>query len=171
MNIPSEDPALDVCGEVDRPAAFKFADFAALPAEFQIADLSRFDPKRKGDAVRLEGLLRAVGTRASAAWLTLHASRDDFHASIPLSAVRDRAIVIYRLAGEPLPVSAGGPFRFYIPDFAACHTAEVDECANVKYVDRIEFSASRGYDNRPHDAASHIELHARDSANPERSAS
>lgn len=159
-------PMLAVAGEVDEPGSLTFADFAALPAEFQIADVSRLDPKRKGDAVRLEGLLRRVGVRASASWLTLHASRDDFHASIPLAVVRERAIVIYRVGGEPLPASAGGPFRFYVPDFAACHSAEVDECANVKFVDRIEFSSVRGYDNRPHDAAEHAELHAKESANP-----
>ena len=64
-----------------------------------------------------------VRPKPSARYLTLHASRDDFHASIPLEAVRERAILIYRLAGDPLPASAGGPVRFFIPDFAACHTA------------------------------------------------
>lgn len=159
-------PTLTVAGDVDAPGSLTFADLADLPAEFQISDVSRLDPKRKGDAVRLGGLLRRVGVRPTAAWLTLHASRDDFHASIPLEAVRERAIVIYRVDGAPLPVSAGGPFRFYVPDFAACHSAEVDECANVKFVDRIEFSGVRGYDNRPHDAAEHAELHAKESPNP-----
>lgn len=157
--------SLTVAGEVDRPVALTFADFASLPAEYQIGDVSRLDPKRKGDAVRLEGLLRLVGVRGSAEWLTLHASRDDFHASLPLAAVRERAIVIYRIGDEPLPASAGGPFRFYVPDFAACHSADIDECANVKFVDRIELTASRGYDNRPHDAAEHAELHGKESMN------
>ena len=35
--------------------------------------------------------------------------------------------MIYRLDGQPLPAKAGGPVRFFIPDFAACHTAEIDE--------------------------------------------
>jgi len=164
--MPDQPATLAVAGEVDAPIALTFADFAALPAEFQIVDVSRLDPKRKGDAVRLDGLLHRVGARASAAWLTLHASRDDFHASIPLDAVRERAIVIYRVDGEPLPASAGGPFRFYVPNFAACHSSDVDECANVKFVDRIELSAVRGYDNRPHDAAEHADLHAKESTNP-----
>jgi len=163
--MPDAPPTLAIGGEVDSPAVLTTADLAGLDAEFQIPDVSRLDPKRSGDAVQLAGLLQRVGVRNSAAWLTLHASRDDFHASIPLEAVRERAIVIYRLKGEPLPASAGGPFRFYVPDFAACHSAEIDECANVKFVDRIEITAAKGHDNRPHDAAEHADLHAKEPAN------
>jgi DMSO/TMAO reductase YedYZ molybdopterin-dependent catalytic subunit len=94
--------------------------------------------------------------------LTLHASKDDFHASSPLAAVRDRAILIYRLDGRPLPETAGGPVRFFIPDFTACHTSEIDECANVKFVNRLEFSTGPGRDNRPHDEKEHAELHERE---------
>jgi DMSO/TMAO reductase YedYZ molybdopterin-dependent catalytic subunit len=153
---------LRIDGEVERPAMLSFADLAALAADVQVADVSRIDPKRKGDAVRLSGLLALVTPKASARYLTLHASRDDFHASIPLASVREQAILIYRLADGPLPESAGGPLRFFIPDFAACHTSEIDECANVKYVDRIELSAQPGQDNRPQDEKQHAELHERE---------
>ena len=61
-----------------------------------------------------------------------------------------------------LPSGAGGPFRFLIPDFAACRTADVDECANVKFVDRIELSQQRGHDNRPADESQHAALHERE---------
>src|SRR5262249_14986547 len=103
-----------------------------------------------------------VRPKPDSKYLTLHSSSDDFHASIPLEAVRGRAILIYRLEGQPLPASAGGPIRFFIPDFAACHTSEIDECANVKFVDHIELSATRGHDNRPHDAQEHAKLHERE---------
>jgi DMSO/TMAO reductase YedYZ molybdopterin-dependent catalytic subunit len=152
---------LTIDGEVDRPQRFSFADLAAFGEEHQVSDVSKLDPKRAGDAVRLNGLLAAAGVKAGATWLTLHASTDDFHASIPLDAVRERAIVIYRLAGAPLPAKSGGPFRFFIPDFAACHTHDVDECANVKFVDRIELSQQRGRDNRPAEERAHAELHRR----------
>lgn len=152
---------LSIDGEVERPQRLSFDDLARLAEPFQVRDVSRLDPKRAGDAVRLEGLLAAVGVRPAARWLTLHATCDDFHASIPLEAVRERAIVLYRLADGPLPVKAGGPFRFFIPDFAACHTHEIDECANVKFVDRIELSAERGQDNRPEEERAHAELHRR----------
>jgi DMSO/TMAO reductase YedYZ molybdopterin-dependent catalytic subunit len=149
-------------GDVESPARLTFADLSALDAACQVPDISRVDPKRKGGAVRLAALLALVRPRAASAYLTLHAAADDFHASIPLAAVRDRALVIYRLGDTALPSALGGPVRFFIPDFAACHTAEVDECANVKFVDRIEFSATPGRDNRPHDEKQHEELHERE---------
>jgi DMSO/TMAO reductase YedYZ molybdopterin-dependent catalytic subunit len=154
-------PLLTIDGDVESPVRLSFADLAALPEAVQIQDVSQVDPKRKGGAVRLVALLDRARPKATARYLTLHASADDFHASIPLESVRERAIVIYRLGDGPLPSSAGGPVRFFIPDFAACHTAEIDECANVKFVDRIELSSERGRDNRPHDEKEHAALHER----------
>lgn len=153
---------LTLDGDVEQPVTLSFDDLAAFDAEHQVADVSQLDPKRQGDAVKLTGLLARVRPKPSARYLTLHASQDDFHASIPLDAVRERAILIYRLDGQPLPSGSGGPVRFYIPDFAACHTAEVDECSNVKFVDRLEFSAERGFDNRPQDETEHQALHERE---------
>jgi DMSO/TMAO reductase YedYZ molybdopterin-dependent catalytic subunit len=154
--------SLQITGDVESPLSLTFADLAALPESDQVRDVSRIDPKRKGDAVRLSGLLARARPRPSVRYLTLHASRDDFHASIPLDSVRESAILIYRLDGKPLNESAGGPVRFFIPDFASCHASEIDECANVKFVDRIELSAERGQDNRPHDDDEHAKLHERE---------
>lgn len=150
---------LQVDGEVSTARSLSLEDLASIDAIYQVQDLSRIDPKRKGDAVKLAGLLALVQPKPSANYLTLHASADNFHASIPLDAVREKALVIYRMNGESLPVSSGGPVRFFIPDFAACHTAEIDECANVKFVDRIELTAGRGFDNRPQDEKEHAALH------------
>ena len=153
---------LSISGQVTQPRALTFADLAAIPAEHQVPDVSRLVPGRKGDAVKLSGLLALVEPQPGAKYLGLHSSTDDFHASIPLDAVAERALVIYRLDGQPLPAKAGGPVRFFIPDFASCHTHEIDECANVKFVDRIELTAERGFDNRPHDGAEHAALHAKE---------
>jgi len=153
---------LTIAGEVAESRSLTFADLAAIDNVYQVSDVSRLVPGRKGDAVRLSGILALVQPRNTARYLGLHSSTDDFHASIPLSAVVDRALMIYRLDGQPLPAKAGGPVRFFIPDFAACHTEEIDECANVKFVDRIELTAEKGYDNRPHDGASHEALHAKE---------
>ncbi len=73
-------------------------------------------------------------------YLTLHADRDDFHVSIPLQAVRGEGIVVYRLGEGPLGPKQGGPIRFLIRDPSACHTGELDDCANVKYLSRIELT-------------------------------
>lgn len=150
---------LVIDGEVERPAKLSFADLEAMAAEYQLPDVSRFDPKRKGDAVTLAGLLAFVGAKQDAKWLGLHGSLDNFHASIPVADVRDKAFLIYKLDGQPLPQKAGGPFRFFIPDHAACQTHEIDECANVKFVDHIELTKEKGFDNRPHDAQEHEHLH------------
>lgn len=153
-----------IAGEVEQPHTLSFFDLAAIPAEHQVIDVSRLVPGRKGDAVKLSGILELVQPKATAKWLGLHSSTDDFHASIPLDAVAEKALVIYRLDGQPLPAKAGGPVRFFIPDFAACHTHEIDECANVKFVDRLEFTAEKGFDNRPHDGAEHEALHAKEAS-------
>jgi DMSO/TMAO reductase YedYZ molybdopterin-dependent catalytic subunit len=158
-------PTLKISGEVTTPTEFRFEDLAAMPDQYQIKDVSRIDQSRKGDAVTLEGLLQAVGSKSSAKYLGLHSKSDDFHASIPLEPVRQKAFVIYRLNGGPLTEKQGGPFRFYIPDYAACHTHEIDECANVKFVDHMELTAAAGFDNRPHDGQEHDELHRRQAEN------
>jgi DMSO/TMAO reductase YedYZ molybdopterin-dependent catalytic subunit len=152
---------LTVSGECEKQRSLSFDDLSRIPDEYQVPDVSRIVPGRKGDAVRFAGILELVQPKPAAKYLGLHSSTDDFHASIPLAAVADKALVIYRLDGQPLPAKAGGPIRFFIPDFAACHTHEIDECANVKFVDRIELTAERGFDNRPHDGAEHEELHRR----------
>lgn len=160
VRIPvSNENRLTVTGLVGRPREFSAADLAALETAVQLRDVAAIDPQRKGTAVTLAGLLAAVAADPAAKYLTLHATADDFHASIPLETVRDRGLLIYQLNNGPLPVSAGGPFRFYIRDYLSCHSGEIDECANVKFVDRIELSAHKGFDNRPHDDAAHAKLH------------
>jgi DMSO/TMAO reductase YedYZ molybdopterin-dependent catalytic subunit len=153
---------LRVTGAVATPSELTFADLAAIDSAEQIFDVSQLAEGRKGDAVKLSGLLKLVGAKPEAKWLTLHASADDFHASIPLEQVREKGLLIYRLNGEPLPAKSGGPCRFFIPDYLACRSAEIDECANVKFVDHIELTAERGRDNRPHDDAAHAALHAKE---------
>lgn len=136
-------PRLVIDGEVERARALSIEDLSSFAEDRQISDVSAIEPTRRGRGVWLSGLLQAVGAKPSATHVTLHASADDFHAS------------------GPLPASAGGPFRFFIRDHAACQTAEVDECANVKFVDRIELTAGPGRDNRPRDEAEHAKLHGK----------
>ena len=154
-----KDVSLRIDGEVERPQSFTFSQLEAMVPAHQIADVSRIDPARRGDAVSLAGVLELVGAKPSAQYLGLHASSDDFHASIPLDPVRDKGMLIYRVNGQPLPLKSGGPFRFYIRDFAACHTDQIDECASVKFVDHLELTAEKGFDNRPVDDEEHEALH------------
>jgi DMSO/TMAO reductase YedYZ molybdopterin-dependent catalytic subunit len=159
----NEETLLRVDGVVDHPLALSFADLRDLPESDHVLDVSRFQPSRRGDGVTLEALLRLARPLPEANYLTLHATRDDFHVSVPLAPVRAEGIVVYRVGDAPLTVEAGGPIRFLIKDPAACHTDELDDCANVKYLDRIELSVRKGRDTRPTDEAAHAELHRRQS--------
>ena len=150
---------LRIDGQVGNPVQLSHDALADLLDEHQVADVSQLDPKRRGRAVRLSALLALAVADPQATHLGLHGTRDNFHASIPLEEVRERAFVIYSLDGQPLPLTAGGPFRFFIPDHAACHAEEIDECANVKFLDRIELTIGPGFDNRPKDDEEHARLH------------
>jgi len=153
------EPKLIVDGEVELAHGFTRHELAEVDAALQVPDMTEIDPKRPGRAVRLEALLAKVKPTDAGTHLTLHASADDFHASIPLDAVRERGLLIYENDSLPLSASAGGPFRFYIENFAECHADDVDECANVKFVDHIEITAGPGRDNRPQDDDEHARLH------------
>lgn len=154
-----QEPILQVTGEVASARKFNFRDMQQISAEYQVADFTTIEPNRGGIALKLKGILEAVQVAESANYLGLHSSQDDFHASIPLDEVRERGYFIYGLDGAPLPQTKGGPLRFYIPDHAQCNTEDIDECANVKYVDHIELTATRGFDNRPTDEEEHAKLH------------
>ncbi len=150
---------LRIDGAVESPRDLTFDDLLGLPEADRVLDVSRFHPARRGDGVTLGSLLRSVGPRPEANYLTLHAGRDDFHVSVPLDAVRAEGIVVFRLGDRPLGPEQGGPVRFLIRDPAACHTDELDDCANVKFLDRIELTVGRGLDTRPEDEAAHQSLH------------
>jgi DMSO/TMAO reductase YedYZ molybdopterin-dependent catalytic subunit len=151
---------LTVDGQVERPLRLTFADLAAFPEPAQVRDVSRFHPTRKGDGVILDVILEKAAVLPSANYLTLHARRDDFHVSVPLEPLRGQGIVVYRIGPDPLGVENGGPIRFLVRDPAACNTDQLDECANVKYLSRIELTERRGRDTRPADEKAHEALHA-----------
>lgn len=142
------DVLLQVDGEVERPLQLSLNDFRAFEPSDQVEDVNRLDPRRHGDGVQLNAILEQAEPKPTATHLTLHASIDGFAASIPLDSIRERGIVVYQLHGEALPASKGGPIRFFIRDSQSCRTAELDDCANVKFIDRIELSATKGRDTR-----------------------
>jgi DMSO/TMAO reductase YedYZ molybdopterin-dependent catalytic subunit len=155
----SEDVALVIDGLVERPLRLTLDDLDALPELARVADVSRFHPKRRGDGVTLEAILERAGARPEANYATLHADRDDFHVSVPLEPLREQGIVVYRLGEGRLGIEDGGPIRFIVRDPSVCHTGELDECANVKFLSRIELTTRRGRDTRPTTEAEHEALH------------
>jgi DMSO/TMAO reductase YedYZ molybdopterin-dependent catalytic subunit len=155
----NDEVLLTVEGAVERPLRFSYADMEALPDSDQVSDVSRFHPQRRGDGVALDAILDRAIVRADARYVTLHADRDDFHVSVPLDALRNQGVVVYRLGRQRLAAENGGPVRLIIRDPSACHTGELDDCANVKYLSRIELTTGRGRDTRPATEADHTALH------------
>jgi DMSO/TMAO reductase YedYZ molybdopterin-dependent catalytic subunit len=155
----SHEILLTIDGAVERRLQLSRADLDGLPEAAHVRDVSRIHPQRQGDGVELAAILERAGVLPEANYLTLHADRDDFHVSIPLAPVRDQGIVVYRLGEGPLGAERGGPVRFLVRDPSACHTGELDECANVKYLSRIELTTRRGRDTRPASEDAHAALH------------
>lgn len=138
---------LQIDGAVERAVSLNVGELAAFANEDRVADVSELEARRQGEAVRLSALLNRVTPKPEATHVTLH-STDGFSASLSLPAVADLGLVIFQIDGCGLENSAGGPFRFLIPNAAACKTAELDSCANVKLLGRIELTAGPGRDTR-----------------------
>jgi DMSO/TMAO reductase YedYZ molybdopterin-dependent catalytic subunit len=160
----SEGSILIVDGLVEHARGFSAAELDRVPESCKVRDVSRYHANRRGAGVTLESILAVVRPRPEANYLTLHADRDDFHVSIPLEAVRAEGIVVYRLGESALDLKDGGPVRFLIRDPAACHTDQLDDCANVKYLSRIELTARKGRDTRPETDDAHEALHRAEEA-------
>ena len=105
--------------------------------------------RRSGGGVRLVSLLDAVQPYPEATHLTVESDDGSFSASVPLAAVVESGVVLYRLGSQALPTQQGGPFRFLMTDAQTCATGGADLCANVKGVGRIALNAGPGRDTRP----------------------
>jgi DMSO/TMAO reductase YedYZ molybdopterin-dependent catalytic subunit len=139
--------ALEVTGQVARPGMFDFEALARLPE--QVEDIGTLVPGRKGGGVRLSALLAAVQPQPGVTHITLQSDDEAFSASVPLEAVADAGVVLYRIGSQALPPQQGGPFRFLITDAQTCATGGIDLCANVKFVGRMTISSGPGRDTRP----------------------
>lgn len=149
-------------GLVKRPLNLAYEDLLALPG--QVPDLTLLVPGRQGGGVMLNALLNAAGPCDEAEFITLSTSDGSFSASIPLDQVRGQGIVVYRDVDGPLSEAQGGPVRFLVKDIEACRlgSGEIDRCANVKHLSRIELSSSLRTDTRPGTQLEHQASHEDD---------
>lgn len=127
--------AVRVDGEVERSLTLGFVELAALSE--QVAHVGTLLPGREGSAVRLRALLEAAGVKQHATHITFSASADNFSASVPLAAVIDRAVLVYRQGLEPLSTRQGGPVRLFMADVESCDVESLNACTNVKDLDHI----------------------------------
>jgi len=105
--------ALEVCGQVRQPGSFDFKALTCLPG--QIEDIAPLVPGRTGGGVRLASLLDAVQPHPEATHLTVESTDGSFSASVPLAAVVESGVVLYRLGGERSQNSRAGHFDFSSP--------------------------------------------------------
>ncbi len=133
--------AVHVDGAVQQGHTFDFVGLASLAP--QIGDVGTCVPGREGSAVRLRTILEAAGVHADATHVTFRASRDQFSACVPLAAVIDRALLVYRQGLEPLSTPQGGPVRLLITDAEGCALEDVSACTHVKHLDHIHVTVGQ----------------------------
>ncbi len=133
------DFTLEVDGAVQKSIKWGYESLASIPAEYQIEDVSRHVAGMAGSGVQVKALLNAAIPHPNSDHVTFHSQDGKFAASVGLEEILDRAILIYKRDGQPLPESKGGPVRLAIPQGD-------DECSNVKSVIRIEVTAGKGKD-------------------------
>jgi DMSO/TMAO reductase YedYZ molybdopterin-dependent catalytic subunit len=147
---------LEIEGAIEVNTEFGFEELRALPD--QVEDVGALIPGRSGGAVLLSALLKAIGVKPEADYLTVTADDGEFSASVPLSALGE-AVLCYREGEAALPRSKGGPIRLLIPGAASCDLPGVDACANVKFLARLEVRVGAGQDTRPNSRTEHEALH------------
>ncbi|MBR9801881.1 MAG: molybdopterin-dependent oxidoreductase [Rubinisphaera brasiliensis] len=131
--------ALTITTSAGQSALFDHAALCAFPADCQIEDVSRLFPRRKGRGLKLACLIDSLLPAGEAIEeVTLRSSADDFEKRIAYDLIAGQAVLVYELNGQPLPESAGGPFRLLVPGTTVCGSAELDHCVNVKFLDLIE---------------------------------
>jgi len=128
-------------GELDSPRSIDPSELARLPA--QIQDVSTLVPGRDGSAVWLRDVLAQAGLKPSARFATLASGDGKFAISVPLQPLLDRAVLVYRKDGAPLPVSKGGPVRVLLTGKVECQARDIDACAMVKGLGRIRVTAEK----------------------------
>ncbi len=118
---------------------FDRVKFVQFPHEYQVPDISEIIPGREGSGLKFRHLLESLKPEATEILkISLQASHDQFEKSIPWQLIPEEAVLVYQLHGEEIPLVQGGPFRLYVPGTVLCGQAELDNCVNIKHLDRID---------------------------------
>lgn len=111
-------------------------DLAAAAEEHQVPDVGALVDGRAGAVVRLAALAELAGPSSRARFVHVASEDGAFTANLPLEQAMG-ALVVYRLGGDALPASAGGPFRLLLTDSEDCSVS-------VKFLGRVEFVSEPG---------------------------
>ncbi|TWT62170.1 molybdopterin-dependent oxidoreductase [Rubinisphaera italica] len=118
---------------------FDRVKFVQFPHEYQVPDISKFIPGRPGRGLKFRSLLESLKPEGvDIELISLKASHDQFEKSIQWQLIPVGAVLVYEIHGEEIPLEKGGPFRLYVPGTVVCGQAELDNCVNIKHLDRID---------------------------------
>lgn len=138
---PSSAERFRVTGKVANELELSLDDLRALPAEFQIADVSRFVPGVRGEAVRLAGLLARAGAAAHPLFVNAGTRDGAVRIAVFRHQVAPLGLVVYAREGRALSAADGGPFRLVLPGYH-------DGAGDLRDLGWIEIATSQGPDNR-----------------------
>jgi DMSO/TMAO reductase YedYZ molybdopterin-dependent catalytic subunit len=139
----------EITGEVDRPRAWSWTEFTALPFDDVTVDVhcvtkwSKFDTAWRG--VSLDRLLEGVET--AAAYVMAH-SYGGYTTNLPLADITDgKAWVAYQFDGAPLDPEHGGPARLLVPHLYFWKSAKWLRGIELRNEDEPGFWEGYGYHN------------------------
>lgn len=132
-----ETPTLHIDGLVSRPQHLIPEDVVSLPRTSCAGVLQCEHRADEGNQVwagiSLRELLRLAQPQPEARYVRVHAQ--EYCVPFALSEI-DQAVLVESIDGQPLSKERGAPWRLFVPE-SHCHV-------NVKWVDRLELTATRG---------------------------
>jgi DMSO/TMAO reductase YedYZ molybdopterin-dependent catalytic subunit len=148
-DIPLDRWRLTISGQVDKPLAWSWQEFIALPAEDVTVDIhcvtkwTKLDTAWKG--VSVDTLLKDVPTAAE--FVMAH-SYGGYTTNLPLEDVTGgKAWVAYAYGGEPLEPEHGGPARLLVPHLYFWKSAKWVSGFELRDEDKPGFWEGYGYHN------------------------
>jgi DMSO/TMAO reductase YedYZ molybdopterin-dependent catalytic subunit len=148
-DVPLDQWRFTISGQVDKPLAWSWQEFTALPAEDVTVDIhcvtkwTKLDTAWKG--VSVDTLLKDVPTAAE--FVMAH-SYGGYTTNLPLEDVTGgKAWVAYAFGGEPLEPEHGGPARLLVPHLYFWKSAKWVSGLELRDEDEPGFWEGYGYHN------------------------
>ena len=151
-HVPLDRWRLEIGGLVERPLAFTWDEFEALPRVRVFSDFhcvtrwSRLGNLWEGVAV--QELLRRAGVKAQAGYVVASGYDSGWTTNLPLADVDvEDALFADRHDGEPLSPDHGGPVRLIVPRLYAWKSAKWVRRVELVSHDRPGYWEQAGYHN------------------------
>ena len=148
-SVPLDKWRLSITGQVDKPLAWTWAEFTALPSEDVTVDIhcvtkwSKLDTAWKG--VSVDTLLKDSPTAAE--YVMAH-SYGGYTTNLPLEDLTGgKAWIAYAYGGEPLEPAHGGPARLLVPHLYFWKSAKWISGLELRDDDAPGFWETYGYHN------------------------